>query len=106
VPVQDTIGEVIVAIPKPRGEGAWAWCRFYLIRLRATGFGEGGDHRCSVPGCPQNVPVWPSSSRCVLHQPGLTPAQREHPRNFRPGHFKERWSFTRSRHWYLFPPKR
>jgi hypothetical protein len=48
--VQDAIGEVIVAIPKPRGEGAWAYCRYYLIRLHRWANNE--QYTCRVVGCP------------------------------------------------------
>jgi len=54
--VQDTVGEVIAAIPKPRGEGAWAWCRYYLIRALRSWDGE--RYTCPVPGCP--YAPWPS----------------------------------------------
>jgi len=46
--VQDTVGEVIVAIPKPRGEGTWAFIRFYLLKA----WHRNKPLMCCVPSCP------------------------------------------------------
>lgn len=101
--MQDTIGEVLVAIPKPRGEGAWAWARYYLIRLRAVMSAEGSGEKCKVTGCPETVPIWtPGSHYCHIHNERLSDTQRDAVRACRPGHFKQRWAFTRSRHPRLF----
>jgi hypothetical protein len=49
--VQDTLGEIIAAAPKPRGEGAWAWVRYHAIRSRDAVMSDEG--KCQVPGCPR-----------------------------------------------------
>lgn len=76
--MQDTIGEVIVAIPKPRGEGAWAWCRYWLIRAKRHANGEQFD--CRITGCPYGPPQllgFPTSTFCELHMPAEERERRE-----------------------------
>jgi len=73
--VQDTVGEVIVAIPKPRGEGTWAWCRYWLIAIRSA---YRSQYVCAQVGCsevPTSHPwIEPTSSYCKFHS---TPEQAE-----------------------------
>jgi hypothetical protein len=76
--MQDTIGEVIATFPKPRGEGAWAWCRFYLLRC----WHWQSDYLCSEPWCPY-PPVMvfdrPASAYCDRHRDlRMTPAELEY----------------------------
>ena len=67
--MQDTIGEILVAIPKPRGEGAWAWVRYHLIRVKGI---ANGEETCTVVGCPHSpVGHWPGV--CERH---LSPERR------------------------------
>ena len=67
--VEETIAEIIGASPKPRGEGTWAWCRYYLIRARHF-LNNDGDTICAQSGCP-DVPTM-AGAYCRFHS---TPEQ-------------------------------
>lgn len=67
--VNHELGEILANIPKPRGEGAWAWCRYYLILARRSVFGN--EYICAELGCPHppkmHITGIPDGAYCKLH---------------------------------------
>jgi hypothetical protein len=59
------IEQAIALVPRPRGEGVWAWTRYYLFKAR--NFWD-GDRTCEVPGCPNGIIPCMPTRRCDKHR--------------------------------------
>lgn len=76
--MNETLGEILATIPKPRGEGIWAWLRYYLIKMRSV---YRSSYMCAQVGCPETPEIYPwgqpKSPYCSLHSTSEQAKQRK-----------------------------